>query len=77
MIVLVTDGDCSAWVENYNTNTYRSSFFYKGPLFAVVKENEIVISTATVLSINLYKKCAKQMAIEQQTSGVDGEFFFI
>ena len=60
--------DCSAWVENYNTIPYRSSFFYKGPLLAVSKQNAEVISPATVLSINLYKKYAKQILIEQQTS---------
>ena len=61
--------DCSERAENHNTIPYMSSFFYKGPLLAVTKENAEVISPATVLSINLYKKYAKQILIEQQTIG--------
>ena len=40
----------------------------------VTKENAEVISPAAVLSINLYKKYAKQILIEQQNNGVDDEW---
>ena len=66
--------DCDTWVDKYNTLTFRPSFFYKGPLLAMTKENVDAISATTVLSINLYKTYVKHMLIEQQSLGGDSDW---
>ena len=66
--------DCDSWVDKYKTFTFRPSFFYKGPLLAITKENADAISASTVLSINLYKTYVKHMLIEQQSLGGDSDW---
>ena len=66
--------DCGPWVDNFNTLIFRPSFFYKGPLLAITKENADAISASTILSIDLYKTYVKKMLIEQQSLGSDSEW---
>ena len=66
---------CGSWVDKNNTITFRPSFFYKGPLLAITKENADAISAITVLPINLYKTYVKHMMLtEQQSLGGDSEW---
>ena len=66
--------DCGPWVDNFNTIIFRPSFFYKGPLLAITKENADAISASSILSIDLYKTYVKKMLIEQQSLGSDSEW---
>ena len=69
-------GECYEWSQKYNNVPYRSTIFHKGPLLYITftKINETCPSALSYTSLKLYKKCAKQMLIDQQSSGSDDSF---
>ena len=60
----------SAWLEKYNTLSYRNSIFFKGPmLYADYKKINTEILPHNYQSLHSHKNCIKQILIEYQCKG--------
>ena len=56
------------WYEKYNSKTFRTSCFFKGPLLAISEEN-IHIQSLTIANPNTYKRSLKSFLIHDQSKG--------
>ena len=63
---------CSDWLAAYNTNIYRTSIMFKGPLLSRVENfSEIIACNITIFSI---KKRLKQELLKMQCLGDSNEW---
>ena len=66
----VADPDSSLtpqWSDEYGKHPYNNSVFYKGPLLAINRYSVAATSLPSLFNLNIYKKCIKNMLIDQQT----------
>ena len=59
----------ASWLSTYNKPHFRSSVFYKGPILAITDQNMQITCPTSIFSINIYKKAAKRVLLEIQSSG--------
>ena len=59
------------WNTVYNSSSFRSSIFFKGPLLSISEENKTAISRSKNYRVNLvsYKNSVKSCLLEQQNCG--------
>ena len=50
-----TYNDCVEWSNIYNTHTYKTSIFFKGPLLAISENNTGITTPSTLSSLSSYK----------------------
>ena len=63
------------WLAVYNQSDFRRSIFYKGPILAISRHNiNNIRCPSSIFSINIYKKSAKRVLLELQSTGVDEEW---
>ena len=60
----------SAWLEKYNTNCYRNSIFFKGPmLYIYYKKLDTEILPYNSQSLHSHKNSIKNILVEYQCKG--------
>ena len=64
--------ECKEWLHKYNNIPFRATIFHKGPLLYITFCDITETYPNALISLNLYKKYAKKMLIDQQSSG-DGD----
>ena len=62
------------WLSTYNESNFRSSVFYKGPILSLTDQNMQITCPSSIFSINIYKKAAKKVLLEQQSGGTDEQW---
>ena len=63
------------WLTTYSQPYLRASVFYKGPILAITEHNiSRITCPSSIFSINIYKKSAKRVMIELQSSGNNEEW---
>ena len=65
---------CEEWLNNYGTNTFRTSFFYKGPLLFIDSRTLQLQTPTALLSINAYKNNVKRFLLSLQGEGEKDEW---
>ena len=59
----------ASWLSTYNKPHFRSSVFYKGPILAITDQNMQITCPSSIFSIRIYKKAAKRVLLELQSTG--------
>ena len=63
------------WLTTYSQPYLRASVFYKGPILAITEHNiSRITCPSSIFSISIYKKSAKRVMIELQSSGNNEEW---
>ena len=57
------------WLSTYSQPDLRASVFYKGPILAITEHNTRITCPSSIFSISIYKKSAKRVLLELQSSG--------
>jgi len=60
---------CQTWSENYNTNIYRNSIFFKGPLLFIDSSLDNAFNPMSCQSITAFKAQCKRIILNQQAEG--------
>ncbi len=61
--------ECCEWLDNFGTQVYRNSLFYKGPLLYIDHKFDETRSPSACLSLNIFKKNVKNSLLKHQSSG--------
>ena len=64
----------ASWLSTYNKPHFRSSVFYKGPILAITEQNRQITCPSSIFSINIYKKAAKRVLLQLQSSGSEDDW---
>ena len=63
------------WLTTYSQPDLRASVLYKGPILAITEHNiSRITCPSSIFSISIYKKSAKRVMIELQSSGNNEEW---
>ena len=71
---LSTQDSCVGWLSKYNTNIFRNSVFFKGPMLSTRAEFNNLLDFTSDYSLQLYKRKLKSSIMALQTSGTDNEW---
>ena len=65
---------CAVWLSNYNTRSYRSSIFYKGPLLAITQHFTKTLTIPSLLSYKTHSLSTKHQMLSLQSEGPEDEW---
>ena len=65
---------CDEWLDNYGTNVYRKSFFFKGPVIYSDPSTLVLDTPAALRSIDAYKSNVKRFLLSIQEKGEGDEW---
>ena len=69
--IMGTDHEaCQTWSENYNTNIYRNSIFFKGPLLFIDSSLDNAFNPMSCQSTSAFKAQCKRTILSLQADGV-------
>ena len=69
-----THETCTAWLDKYNTQNYRTSVFFKGPLMYIDQAVDRVITPKSVQSVKAFKTESKRVMLNLQKEGSDNDW---
>ena len=70
-----TDNEANEnWLAVFNQPDFRRSIFYKGPILAITDHNTHITCPSSIFSINIYKKSAKRVLLDLQSTGDNEEW---
>ena len=69
-----THNDCETWLRAYNTNTYRNSLFFKGPLLYSTTNVLENIDSKVHSTLNVFKNKVRKSIFNYQRVGEISEW---